>query len=257
LFLALLLVSVATAWAQQEPAPATDTTHQVAQQVTPASPTPDKNGVYRIADGITAPVLVNAVPAQYPASATETDQPIIRIVAAVVGVDGVPTKVQLVSPRPSSFDASAIAAVQQSKFQPGTLDGKPVPVLIHVRVPFFHLTPAIPKVMLRYAQFKNLQALQDDPTRLRPGDTPPKQLHFVEANFSNEARKKKIQGTVLLSALINTDGMPVDLRVERSLGYGLDEKALQALSQYRFQPGLRDGNPVPIRLEVEMNFRLY
>jgi TonB family protein len=57
--------------------------------------------------------------------------------------------------------------------------------------------------------------------------------------------------------LVTEDGTPTDFRVEKSLGYGLDEKALQAAAKYRFKPAMRDGNPVSQRITVEMNFRLY
>lgn len=251
--LALLMLAT-SAGAQQELPPSTD---QGPVALKTAAPTPDKDGVYRLDDGITPPVLTNAVAAAYPPDATEADRPHVTILSLVVGVDGVPTNVQIINSHGGPFDEFAIAAVQQSRFQPGTLNGKPVPVLIQVRVPFFHFTTAVPKMMLHYAQPGNLQSRQDNPFRMDPRVTPPKAIFNATPEYSEQARRQKIQGIVILSMLVTEDGLPTDIRLEKSLGYGLDEKALQAAAKYRFKPAMRDGNPVSQRITVEMNFRLY
>jgi len=61
---------------------------------------------------------------------------------------------------------------------------------------------------------------------------------------------------VLISLLVGTDGLPTDLHVVKSVGAGLDEKALDSVSKYRFKPAMKDGNPVPARITVEVSFRL-
>ena len=60
-----------------------------------------------------------------------------------------------------------------------------------------------------------------------------------------------------MSALVNEEGNPIDLRVEKSLGYGLDEKALDCVSQYQFRAAMRDGHPVAQRITIEVSFKLY
>lgn len=252
---ALLMLAGLTASAQQELAPSTD---QGPLTIKPVPVTPDKDGVYRLGDGITPPVLTNAVPAAYPPEANEADRPHSSILAVVVGIDGVPASVHPVNPNGSAFEASAIAAVQQSRFQPATLNGKPVPVLVYVRVPFFHLAPAVPRLALHYGQNGGLQPQGPrDSLRMWPGDTPPKAIHIADPEYSDQARRKKIQGVVMLSVLVTETGEPTDIRLEKSLGYGLDEKAVDAAARYQFQPGMRDGKPVPMRVVIEMNFRLY
>ena len=77
-----------------------------------------------------------------------------------------------------------------------------------------------------------------------------------EPEYSEEARKAKWQGTMILSAIINEQGVPVSLEVSRSLGLGLDQKAMEAVSHWRFRPGLKDGKPVPVIALIEVNFRL-
>jgi TonB family protein len=89
------------------------------------------------------------------------------------------------------------------------------------------------------------------------GVSAPKILYKVEPEFSEEARKNKWQGLVLLHVIIGTDGKAHDIRVQRSLGMGLDEKAVDAVNQWRFEPGHKDGQPVPVEVSFEIRFSLY
>ena len=88
------------------------------------------------------------------------------------------------------------------------------------------------------------------------GVTPPKLVKHVEPEFSEEAKKDKIEGMVLLSFVVGVDGTPRNIVVKRSLGHGLDEKAVAALRLWTFEPGLKDGHPVPVALMAEVNFHL-
>ena len=78
-----------------------------------------------------------------------------------------------------------------------------------------------------------------------------------EAEFSDEARRAKYQGAVMVTIIVDWRGIPQNLRIVRSLGMGLDEKALDAVRRYRFKPAMKDGKPVPVMMTVEVNFRLY
>ena len=78
-----------------------------------------------------------------------------------------------------------------------------------------------------------------------------------EAEFSDEARRAKYQGACLIAIIVDSHGNPQNPHVVRSLGMGLDEKALDAVRRYRFKPALKDGKPVPVTITVEVNFRLY
>jgi TonB family protein len=85
----------------------------------------------------------------------------------------------------------------------------------------------------------------------------PKPLFTPDPEYSDKARKKKCRGTVLLETVVGTDGVPRDIRVTQPQGCGLNEQAIQALQKWRFEPGTRDGKPVPVSLMIEMDFRLY
>jgi periplasmic protein TonB len=83
-------------------------------------------------------------------------------------------------------------------------------------------------------------------------------LHSVEAEFSDEARRAKYQGVCLISLIVDAQGNPQNIRVARPLGMGLDEKAIEAIRQYKFKPAMKDSKtPVPVMITIEVDFRLY
>ena len=87
--------------------------------------------------------------------------------------------------------------------------------------------------------------------------SPPVALNSVEAEFSDEARRAKYQGVCLISLIVDAQGNPQNPRVIRTLGMGLDEKALEAVRKYKFKPAMNGKTPVPVMITVEVNFRLY
>ena len=92
--------------------------------------------------------------------------------------------------------------------------------------------------------------------RVGGGVTAPALLRKVEPEYSEEARKAHYQGTVLLYVEVNPEGKATNIRVQRALGLGLDEKAIAAVQQWQFKPGTKDGNPVTVAATIEVNFRL-
>ena len=89
------------------------------------------------------------------------------------------------------------------------------------------------------------------------GVSPPRQVYSPEPEFSEEARKAKYQGTCTLALIVGIDGRPTDIRVVSSLGMGLDEKAIEAVKNWRFEPAMKDGHPVRVPIQVEVDFHLY
>ncbi|HWZ31029.1 MAG TPA: energy transducer TonB [Bryobacteraceae bacterium] len=92
--------------------------------------------------------------------------------------------------------------------------------------------------------------------RIGGGVSPPSVLSKVEPEYSEDARKAKWQGTVTLQIVVDEHGNPQQMQVTRALGMGLDQKAMEAVSKWRFRPGMKDGKPVPVIATIEVNFRL-
>jgi protein TonB len=103
-------------------------------------------------------------------------------------------------------------------------------------------------------------ASQDSEGVYTPGQgvVVPRIVKEVKPNYTAEARAKKIQGVIGLDAVVLKDGTVGDVNVTKSLDgvYGLDEEAVKALKQWVFEPGQKDGKPVPVRVNVEMTFNL-
>jgi periplasmic protein TonB len=89
------------------------------------------------------------------------------------------------------------------------------------------------------------------------GVTNPVVIFNPEPVFSNEARESKTQGMVTLILVVDETGHTRDIRVQQSLGMGLDEKAIEAVTRWRFKPAMLGNTPVPVQIAVEVNFRLY
>src|SRR6202142_1277787 len=89
------------------------------------------------------------------------------------------------------------------------------------------------------------------------GVSAPKVIYQPDPEYSEEARKAKFQGTCVLWLIVGPDGRPRDVRVARTLGLGLDEKAIEAVKNWRFEPAYKDGKPVSVPINVEVSFRLY
>jgi TonB family protein len=90
------------------------------------------------------------------------------------------------------------------------------------------------------------------------GASDPKVIYRVDPVFSEKARKAKYQGLCVLNIVVEPDGTPSNIHVASKLGMGLDEKAIEAVKKWRFQPSMKDGHPVRYGpVEVDMDFHLY
>ncbi|MGB8536339.1 MAG: energy transducer TonB [Acidobacteriaceae bacterium] len=80
--------------------------------------------------------------------------------------------------------------------------------------------------------------------------------HLPAPEYSEKARRAKYQGVCVISMVIDAQGNPTQVQVVRRLGMGLDKKAVEAVKQYRFSPAMRLGNPVAVKVNIEVNFRI-
>jgi TonB family protein len=89
-----------------------------------------------------------------------------------------------------------------------------------------------------------------------PGITPAKTIFAPQPEYTEAARKTKIQGEVLMLVTVGTDGTARDIRILRSLDPSLDINAVEALKRWKFEPAKKDGRPVAMRLQISMSFSL-
>lgn len=154
-----------------------------------------------------------------------------------------------------------VDAVKTWKFEPYSQDGKPVRVLQNIAFKF--------ALDQKHAEMEPLPApavAKDGIRQGFPGGgvyriggavSAPRMISSTAAQYSEKARRAKYQGVCILSLIVTPEGTPRDVRIVRSLGMGLDEKAIEAVSQWKFEPGMKDGKPVAVFVNVEVNFHLY
>jgi len=93
--------------------------------------------------------------------------------------------------------------------------------------------------------------------RLKEGITPPKQTYSPDPEYSEPARKAKYMSVVQIAGTVDPQGAFTDLCVTQAAGMGLDEKAMDAVAKWKFEPATLQGEPAAIRIQVEVSFRLY
>jgi protein TonB len=89
------------------------------------------------------------------------------------------------------------------------------------------------------------------------GVSAPTVIYSVDPEYSDEARRAKYTGIVMVSLIVDAQGVPQHVRVVRQLGMGLDEKAIEAVRQYKFKPAMFQGKAVPVEVNIEVNFQIY
>jgi TonB family protein len=100
-------------------------------------------------------------------------------------------------------------------------------------------------------------AFQDGPPyRIGGGVSAPVPTEKAEPEYTNEAREARIEGSVILSIVVDEFGIPTEIQVVRSLDPGLDAKAVEAVEKWRFKPGMRDFKPVAVKATLEVMFKL-
>jgi TonB family protein len=131
----------------------------------------------------------------------------------------------------------AMAEVMNWKFAPALKDGVPVTAITQIDVDF-------------------KRADTGEPFHVSADVKPPSVISRVDPQYTDEARSARAQGTVVLEAVVRKDGSVSVRRVVRAVGYGLDDRAIQALQQWVFKPGTRGGVPVDVAVNIEVNFHL-
>ena len=92
--------------------------------------------------------------------------------------------------------------------------------------------------------------------RIGKGVSAPVAIKTPQAKYTREAREEKIEGSCILSIIVDPNGIPQNVKVVRALGHGLDESALAAVKKYRFRPAMKDGRAVAVQIMIKVNFKL-
>lgn len=216
----------------------------------------DQDGVYYTGPEVAAPKMVRTRLVPYPLDVPERDVQGMTVLAMVIGADGIPAHIQVLHSHGDAFDQSAIAAVQHSQFEPGRLGDKPVPVWIDVRV-VFHAdrSQAIPQVLITERDLAPPDESQlEDKHHKALSYTPPYPIHTVDADFADPFAKHPFVQVAVVSVLVGVDGQPKEVRIRRGLGFGLDQKAVEAVKHYRFMPATSKGKPVETRRDILVSF---
>jgi len=234
---------------------------------------PSKVMIYTLAPGVTAPELI---PGIMPILLVEKCKKKVKSMIPIslyVDAEGVPHDLAFLYPREFKPDELALKLVAGDRFKPGTYKGLPVPVavtmMVTLNVCMDKLKDSsgqqIEQVRLWSLPEQKAILLQKPPEsedlasigaleKVGPGVSPPVVLHSVEPEFTDEARSAKHQGTVIISLIVDTQGMPRDIHVTRPLGFGLDQKAIEAVMKFRFKPAMKDGKPVPVKVSIQVKF---
>ncbi|MGK2858383.1 MAG: energy transducer TonB, partial [Thermoanaerobaculia bacterium] len=101
-----------------------------------------------------------------------------------------------------------------------------------------------------------LGGVGDQPLRVGGNVKPPEVVFRVEPNYTEGARRARVQGVVILEAIIDANGNVSEVRVLKPLAEGLGDEAVKAVRQWKFRPGTQNGRPVPVIFSLTVNFRL-
>jgi hypothetical protein len=180
----------------------------------------------------------------------------MTVMAMVIDAKGKPQHIELLRSHGEYFDHAAKNALLQSAFEPGKLNGKPVPVWIDVRVVYrADRSNTTPQVLIAE---KDLPAPDDSTFLDKKGnlksETPPVLIHSVDADYVDPYVKHPLVEIAKVSVLIGTNGEPKEARVTRGLAFGTDEKAHEAVMHYRFIPATKHGVLVESRTDVSVPF---
>lgn len=218
---AAAILSAAHLAAQDAAPPAASGTDSAMPAVQPCSTSP----LSRIGGDVSSPIVLFHVDPQFSEQARAAKFGGVVLVNLTLDICGRPQNVHVLRGVGMGLDESAVNAVKQYMFKPAMEDGKPVPVQLNVEV--------------------NFQIFQPPP---------PVVLHSVPLELTEEARQNKVSGTILVALTVDTHGNPQNVHVLRGVGMGMDERAVEAVKQYRFEPFVEDGQAVAKATTLQLKF---
>ena len=257
------------------------------QPATPLPPQPASTqtvstlSVYAAGPDVTAPQLI---PADFPTESVvhckKKDGWVY--LAAIVRSDGEPSLVTVFRADDPDLAELATQTAAKGQFKPGARNGVPVPVAVYINV--WMQTCAergksdngtnAQRLVFRSQPEQQISVAAEVPPFLLAAwgsggqaDTPgiekvgskvsaPVPLDRPDARYTDSALTKGITGVCLVRLIVDAAGMPQNVHVIVSLEPGLDQNAIEAVKHYRFKPAMKDGHPVAVQVQVEVNFQL-
>jgi TonB family protein len=209
-----------------------------------ASAQTSSNQAVKPGPDVTMPVVISEVKPGYTPAALRDGVVGSVLLDCVVNVDGTVGDVRILKPLDPRLDEQAASALKKWRFKPGAKAGTPVPVRIDVEMTFSleRKGPALGSAGVHQPGAQ--------------GVTLPKVVHEVKPAYTAGAREAAIQGVVTLEAVVLPSGEVGDLRVTAPLEPSLDAEAIKAVKQWRFDPGRKDGTPVPVQVSIDVTFTL-
>jgi TonB family protein len=177
---------------------------------------------------------------------------------AVISKDGSVERLVVVS-GPKELVRSAIDAVSQWKYKPYLLNGQPVEVetTINVNYTLPDASPAPNPSPSPDASPNPSPSPQSNAAPAGSGKSMPEPVYKMQPKYTAKARKAKVQGIVLVAMVVDTQGVPADVKVIKGLDPKLDENAVKAVKAYRFKPAVENGKPVAKPIKVEVNYQIF
>jgi TonB family protein len=193
------------------------------------------------------------MPPKYPKQALRDHAQGTVVLKLSVNPEGQVSNASVISGDPEFTDA-ALRSSRKWKYIPYYVNGRPAEVTAKVVFAFKIGDDGRPDVRVAFKYPPKGDA--GSVFKVGHGVTAPRALYAPAPQYSDRARHDKYQGTCVLSIVVGPDGKAYDVRITRSLGEGLDDNAVEAVQTWRFQPGLKDGRPVSVKINVEVEFRL-
>ena len=232
--------------------------------------------VYQIGGDVKAPELLPSDVANAAAADCQGSMAGEVVLSGIVDSTGRARNIMFIHPLGNSLDKLALTILSAERFKPGEKDGTPLAagVSVEMRLDGCFTTNTEPKrLRLRSQPEISLARWPDTPeeaifTEATPSKDakpygvggnvkPPVPVLMAQPKVPDPAKKAKYQGEVMVTLMVDEQGMPQNPRVVRPLGMGLDEKALETVMLYRFKPAMQNGRrPVPVLITVPVKFQL-
>jgi TonB family protein len=228
----------------------------------------------RVSGGVMEEAAITQINPIYPAIARAAHVQGVVVFHAIIGKTGEIQELQLVSGPPMLVN-SARNAVIQWKYKPYLLNGQPTEVETTINVNYSFGESSLktppdgtftPVSTLEGApvpdaaagrQVASTETFARRTNVTADGVTMPVLISMVEPEFTVEARKAKFMGVVTVNLIVDQRGEPQKVHVVRGIGLGLDQKAVEAVRQYKFKPAMKDGKPVEASMNIEVNFQIF